>query len=359
MIANIFNFKEKYEIYKDDILHYVVNLERMFSASTFILFFGYFVYMKLRHEIYRGDAGLSMLLCLCMVTISLIDFLIVEKYVKYHEDKALMVSTIRSVFMFVILFFMDLFSNISFTLVSSCIMFMSITNIIPLTHIMMILGFAIVNTANYLLFNGENPSVVLFFDVIVDNLFVVLISVGINIIFSTLKYREFEYKKELILENNMDFLTKLYNRKYVQKYVTSFEGKNKLSAMVIIDLDNFKEINDSFGHISGDELLIDIADILRECFKDVRCISRLGGDEFLLFSAYIDNRDDFLEEVGRFMERFPITMEKNGISVKVSASVGIVFSDTGEKNLYEKMYKLADEAMYKSKVNGKNQYFIA
>ena len=359
MIGNLFNFKEKYEIYKDDILHYMVNLERTFSASTFILFFGYFVYIKLRNEIYHGNAKLSMLLCLCMAVLSLVDFCIVEIYLKRHNDKVIIVSTIRSILMFAILFFMDLFSNISFTLVSSCIMFMSITNIIPLTHIIMISCFALVNTANYLLFAGDNPSVVLFFDVVVDNLFVVLISVGINIIFSTLKYKEFEYKKELILENNIDFLTKLYNRKYVQKYVTSFEGKNGLSAMVIIDLDNFKKINDNFGHMVGDMILIDVADILRDCFKNVNCISRLGGDEFLIFSDYIKDRDEFLENIGRFMDRFPMIIENNNISFRVSASVGIVFLNSNEQNLYEIMYKRADEAMYKSKVNGKNQYFIA
>ena len=85
----------------------------------------------------------------------------------------------------------------------------------------------------------------------------------------------------------------------------------------------------------------------------------MGGDEFLLFSDYIKDRDEFLEKIRKFMDKFPIAIDKYGVCVMVSASVGIVFSDTDEKNLYENMYKRADEAMYKSKVNGKNQYFIA
>ena len=358
MIGNIFSFREKYKIYKDDILQYVVNMERMFSVSVYIIFFVYFIYMKLRNDFNVEKTEVSMVLCLCMVVISLLDFLIVEKYVKYHVEKALIISLMRSVLMFGVLFFMDLYSNISYTLIASSIMFMSITNIIPITHIIMISGFGLVNSAHYILSNRV-PSIPYVFDIIVDNFFVVIVSIGINIVFSTLKYREFEYKKELILENNIDFLTKLYNRRYVQKYVTSFEGKNRLSSMVIIDLDNFKKVNDSFGHIFGDELLTEVAGILKECFKDVSCISRLGGDEFLLFSDYIKDRDEFLGKIRGFMDKFPIAIEKYGVCVMVSASVGIVFSDTGEKNLYEKMYKLADEAMYKSKVNGKNQYFVA
>ena len=146
MIRDIFSFKENYKMYKDDILHYVVNVERIFSFSTTVIFFVYFVYMKLRHELYMGDAEVSMVLCLCMVGLSLIDFLIVEKYIRYNENKVLIITMIRSVLMFIILFFMDILSNISFTLISSCIMFMSITNIIPIAHIIMIVGFALVNT---------------------------------------------------------------------------------------------------------------------------------------------------------------------------------------------------------------------
>ena len=357
-MSNIFSFREKYKIYKDDILQYVVNMENMFSISVFIIFFVYFIYMKLRNYFNVEKTGFSSVLCLCMVVISLLDFLIVGKYVKYHVDKALIVTLIRSILMLGVLCFMDLYSNISYTLIASSIMFMSITNIIPITHIIMIVGFGFLNSAHYILSNRA-PSIPYVFDIIVDNFFVVIVSIGINIVFSTLKYREFEYKKDLIIENNIDFLTKLYNRRYVQKYVASVEGKNRLSSMVIIDLDNFKKVNDSFGHIFGDELLTEVAGILKECFKDVSCISRLGGDEFLLFSDYVKDRDEFLEKIREFMDKFPIAIDKYGVCVMVSASVGIVFSDTDEKNLYENMYKRADEAMYKSKVNGKNQYFIA
>ena len=127
-MSNIFSFREKYKIYKDDILQYVVNMENMFSISVFIIFFVYFIYMKLRNYFNVEKTGFSSVLCLCMVVISLLDFLIVEKYVKYHVDKALIVTLIRSILMLGILCFMDLYSNISYTLIASSIMFMSITN---------------------------------------------------------------------------------------------------------------------------------------------------------------------------------------------------------------------------------------
>lgn len=358
-MRKLFNFKENYKLYKDDMLQYFVNLERVFSYSTFVMFFIYFIYMKLRNELYIGDSGISVILCLCMIAISISDYLLVDKYIIYHEEKVLALSTMRNVLMLVILFYMDTYSNISFTLISSWIMFMSITNIIPSAHIAMISGFVIVNTIYYLFFDDAELTISLFFDVVVDNLFVAIIAIGVNLLFTSLKYKEFEYKRELIIDNNMDFLTKLYNRRYVQKVVTSVEGTNSLCAMALIDLDNFKKVNDNFGHIRGDELLIEVGDILKDCFTGISCISRLGGDEFLLFSENIEDTGEFMEKVVKFIDSFPITIEKDDISVSVSASAGIVFLNADTTNLYETMYRYADESMYKSKYNGKNQYFVA
>jgi len=332
-------------------LQYFVNLERVFSYSTFVMFFIYFIYMKLRNELYIGDSGISVILCLCMIAISISDYLLVDKYIIYHEEKVLALSTMRNVLMLVILFYMDTYSNISFTLISSWIMFMSITNIIPSAHIAMIMGFAVVNTIYYLFFDDAELTISLFFDVVVDNLFVAIIAIGVNLLFTSLKYKEFEYKRELIIDNNMDFLTKLYNRRYVQKVVTSVEGTNSLCAMALIDLDNFKKVNDNFGHIRGDELLIEVGDILKDCFTGISCISRLGGDEYAVITDEL-MYDDRLKE----LKSIKIKFDSGKMTIFLNFAIGY-------KNFYpssnigiDEALKISDELMYQDKKAYKEKY---
>jgi diguanylate cyclase (GGDEF)-like protein len=119
--------------------------------------------------------------------------------------------------------------------------------------------------------------------------------------------------------------------------------------LCILDVDNFKEINDDYGHNVGDKVIRGIADALKHVFGDEDIIFRLGGDEYAL---YVMNLND--EETGReMMDRF--FKEIAGMDIpelgdnRICVSAGAVFFKDGDKRSFENLYKLADSGVYESK----------
>lgn len=118
---------------------------------------------------------------------------------------------------------------------------------------------------------------------IMDNVFIVMFAIGIHICFYMLKYKDFKLKHELLYLSENDSLTGLLNRNAAEKFIEKYSKSKELLAMFIIDFDNFKQLNDTLGHMKGDEALIEISNKLKSLFRHNECISRLGGDEFMIF----------------------------------------------------------------------------
>jgi len=169
----------------------------------------------------------------------------------------------------------------------------------------------------------------------------------------TKKYDEiFEFKERLLEEANYksthDLLTNLFNREYFIKKINRFLENNENFIVAFLDLDNFKYVNDTFGHDAGDEILKNTAEIIRRNIKGKNIAARFGGDEFViaLLNCDIECGKKILENI------------KNGINkffkeYEVTASIGIA-SNKEVKN-YEELLKLSDKRMYKSKRDGKNK----
>ncbi|MDD7794682.1 ABC transporter substrate binding protein [Clostridium sp. 'White wine YQ'] len=153
-----------------------------------------------------------------------------------------------------------------------------------------------------------------------------------------------------------DSLTGLVNRSNFEIQVANKikDTKNK-SALIFMDLDNFKNINDSFGHTLGDELIIQVANILKNIINEKGIVGRLGGDEFLILltdikdNSYVENMLD--EIINRFNKK--ILIDEGSIST--SASFGIALYPTDGDN-FEYLLKNADTAMYKAKEYGKRKF---
>ena len=167
-------------------------------------------------------------------------------------------------------------------------------------------------------------------------------------------------RKEIALKNKaeIDGLTGIYNSATLKlKIQKLLEDKNSQAkkVFIIIDLDNYKEINDQFGHIYGDKVLIDIANTLKNKFRSTDIIGRLGGDEFIVFLNNVRDCD----EVERLLNILKLSLEKiyekNNVYLKVSGSIGVSISpDNG--TTFEELYKKADIALYDVKKHGKNNY---
>ncbi|MDP4144620.1 MAG: EAL domain-containing protein [Bacillota bacterium] len=154
-------------------------------------------------------------------------------------------------------------------------------------------------------------------------------------------------------------LTSLPNRVYINRklpeLIERLGMKNRKGAVLFLDLDNFKTVNDTLGHDAGDELLQKIADIFRTCIKANELVCHLGGDEFIFFTPNINKIDDAKEFANRLLNKFNKSFKVKDQELYVTASIGIAIYPVDGWNL-ETLLKNADTAMYQSKGKGKNGY---
>jgi diguanylate cyclase len=154
-----------------------------------------------------------------------------------------------------------------------------------------------------------------------------------------------------------DQLTGLYNRYkftelFISEYATMTKRKNEMS-LIILDIDHFKIINDTYGHNIGDKVLVGIASILKKYFRSVDIVCRWGGEEFVVLvpTASIENGVLIAEKIRQAIENKPILED-----IKITASFGITTIKIGDK--LEDVVKRADEALYEAKNSGRNNVKI-
>jgi len=166
-------------------------------------------------------------------------------------------------------------------------------------------------------------------------------------------------EKRLEYLAHYDHLTKLPNRMLfndrLNMAIARAQRHNEKLAVMYIDLDGFKQVNDSLGHKSGDNLLIDVANRLSKCIRDEDSISRLGGDEFAIIVSDLGDID-FLHILSkRIRSELAISLSYEGREIRVTGSIGVaIFPSNGTDE--ETLLRHADQAMYYAKQLGKNTY---
>lgn len=166
--------------------------------------------------------------------------------------------------------------------------------------------------------------------------------------------------KQLWEAAHIDALTKLYNRYGMETWITQRlkeKDADDQSAMLVLDVDNFKYVNDTFGHMLGDALLVDIADMIRTLFPDDFFCSRIGGDEYQIFALNI-SKDIICAKAETLCKKIKEKYEKEHQDYNISISIGIAFSEENKGQDYAELYKMADLALYQAKEKGKNGYML-
>lgn len=168
-----------------------------------------------------------------------------------------------------------------------------------------------------------------------------------------------QVEERLLHDALHDALTGLANRALFMDRLTHVVNlakrrKNYLFAVLFLDLDRFKVVNDSLGHIWGDRLLTEIADRLQKCIRAGDTIARLGGDEFALLLEDIQNVEDAVEIANRIHKSFSEPFSLDGHEIFAGASIGIALSST-DYELPEELLRDADTAMYRAKASGKGR----
>lgn len=162
-------------------------------------------------------------------------------------------------------------------------------------------------------------------------------------------------KDELVAQAEHDGLTGLLNaattRQRVEERLAALDADDR-SALLIVDIDRFKEANDTYGHLEGDHVLVSVARVLRESFRVGDIVGRLGGDEFMVYLDHVTDEAALkakCDEVRRTVEHHVI----EGTDCRVTVSVGAAFSAPGES--FDDLYRRADAALYAAKDGGRNR----
>ncbi|MBF7073094.1 EAL domain-containing protein [Glaciecola sp. MH2013] len=165
---------------------------------------------------------------------------------------------------------------------------------------------------------------------------------------------EFTHKAEIEKLAKTDLLTGLPNRFQFNSYATRFESGAIPFMIMMIDLDNFKEVNDVFGHHEGDKLLQLLASRLEKMLKPKEMIARLGGDEFILLSTELKQAS---RRASQILECFQSPVKLTNSRIEVRASIGVSIAPQHGVALND-LVKKADIAMYAAKASGKGQFAI-
>lgn len=170
--------------------------------------------------------------------------------------------------------------------------------------------------------------------------------------------RERSKLKEVSESARKDPLTQLYNKteteEMIADYLCAYEGP---SVFMIIDIDNFKGINDTLGHLYGDAVLSELALRLKTIFRDTDVVGRIGGDEFIVFMTNISDMEVIKGKIEKILCTFNRSFAEKDVSYKISASVGVAFHPK-DGATFSLLMEKADKALYFAKKHGKNRYAI-
>lgn len=168
--------------------------------------------------------------------------------------------------------------------------------------------------------------------------------------------REVKRSQYLKQQAEQDALTGIYNKMTTQSRIKDYVAqKDKTGAMMIIDIDNFKQVNDSLGHLYGDAVLSNLARSMMNSFRDSDILGRIGGDEFLVFLKDVNTMEGAQVNAKKILKLFEQMKVSGDRKRELSCSIGIsMFPADGSD--FTTLYQRADYALYQAKKAGKNQF---
>jgi diguanylate cyclase (GGDEF)-like protein/PAS domain S-box-containing protein len=170
-----------------------------------------------------------------------------------------------------------------------------------------------------------------------------------------------QQQQTLELMAHYDILTRLPNRalfsdRFAQAIAQS-RRHGRLLAVCYMDLDGFKQINDTLGHESGDRLLVEVANRIKSALRKEDTVSRLGGDEFALLLGNISSPDQCEPALARIIQTVSLPHSLDDQQISISASVGVTIFPLDDADP-DTLLRHADQAMYQAKMNGRNRYHL-
>lgn len=164
--------------------------------------------------------------------------------------------------------------------------------------------------------------------------------------------------RELQQQAEQDSLTKLFRKEAARQRAEEYfaqQGPTASCALLVIDLDNFKQVNDQYGHLFGDSVLVQAASQLKKLFRSLDIIGRIGGDEFMVLMRDIPDRELVERRCRQLLTAFDEIFRSQVYDCPLNCSIGVAISpDDGVA--YTELFQRADQALYQAKAQGKGRY---
>lgn len=181
----------------------------------------------------------------------------------------------------------------------------------------------------------------------------------VHIISNSIRIKEFVLNRKINKQKDTDDLTGLKNKGALTRSINKFlmDNTKTKGIMLILDIDNFKIVNDTFGHDVGDKVIYQVGDFLLRQFSKNEVMGRFGGDEFIIFIKDTDDVDFAGEVAHKIIDGISNGIALPDESQKISVSIGVAIYHGEEKN-YSELFKKADIALYKTKAGHAGGYNI-
>lgn len=341
--------KEKFDLYIKKIN--VNNKKRLHLSCLVVLFINLINFILTFYYSVFSD----LVICYCFNIILSIIILGILLVIKKDSKLILFFSYIYMFFLFSNYMLMEVnYNNLSTitVILGLYAIFPMIINDKPLRYILVLSLITFLCCVDTLYFKSSYYSIIDCYNLIT---FYIVSIIEFYYLFNT-RMKEFIKTTRIEMQRDTDYLTKLSNKLITEKNVNEYLklNGNNLSVMFVVDLDNFKQVNDTYGHLEGDRQLILIAKIFKRLFRKSDYISRIGGDEFVIFVGHINEKKWAIQKAKTIIKEVK-KIRINGKQI-LGCSIGIAFSSPSGN--YHQLFMRADKAMYYTKENGKNTYIV-
>ena len=183
---------------------------------------------------------------------------------------------------------------------------------------------------------------------------------GIVVLFAFVWWENVKKQRELLASARTDDLTGACNKKHTEAEIEEWLEEaplDMLQAFMMLDIDQFKQVNDQYGHVVGDEALRRVGRLLQEEFRDLDIIGRIGGDEFVVMMKNVRDMDIVRKRARCLCEEAEQIRIPDAKKCRITVSIGIACAPENGKS-YKELYKRADKALYQTKENGRNGYTV-
>ena len=184
-----------------------------------------------------------------------------------------------------------------------------------------------------------------------------VIGIFIHIIANSVRIKEFVLTRKINIQKDLDDLTGLQNKGSITRQINEYlndESKDK-GMMLLLDINGFKKINDTFGHDVGDVVLRNFGTFLKNQFNNGEIVGRFGGDEFIIFIKDNNERENAIKTANEIVSGAASSVSYPNQEEPISVGIGIALYRGVEKN-YSEIFKKADIALYQTKANRRIHY---